>query len=58
MTQDTIKKLQSSKTLGELLKVIHDEYEVEKTTISPIVKGTIISGLQMAVKMTNCKKRT
>ena len=58
MTQDTIKKLQASKTLGELLKVIHDEYEVEKTIISPIVKGTIISGLQMAVKMTNCKKRT
>ena len=57
MTQETLTQLQNSKTLGELLSVINKKYKVETTTISPIVKGTIISGLTMAIKMTNCKER-
>jgi hypothetical protein len=57
MKQETLTQLQNAKTLGELLNVINQKYKVETTTISPIVKGTIISGLLMAVKMTNCKER-
>jgi hypothetical protein len=57
MNNKTISEMQNCKTLGELLNVINKNYKIETTTISPIVKGTIISGLAMAVKMTNCKER-
>jgi hypothetical protein len=57
MKAEILTQLQNAKTLGELLSVINKNYKVETTPISPIVKGTIISGLQMAVKMTNCKER-
>lgn len=57
MQEHVLKQLQSAQTLGELLKIIEKNYQVENTKISPIVRGTIISGLQMAVKMTNCKPK-
>ena len=57
MKAEILTQLQNARTLGELLSVINKNYKVETTPISPIVKGTIISGLQMAVKMTNCKER-
>ena len=57
MNAQTLKELQTAQTLGELLKVIERNYQVETTKISPIVRGTIITGLQMAVKMTNCKPK-
>lgn len=57
MEQEIIIQLQKAKTLGDMLAIIKDNYEVEKTTVSPITKGTIITGLQMAVKMTNCRRK-
>lgn len=57
MDEQTKSKLANCKTLGELLKVIEQNYQVESTFISPITKGTIITGLSMAVTMTKCKKR-
>jgi len=57
MNSKTISEMQNCKTLADLLNVINKNYKIETTTISPIVKGTIISGLAMAVKMTNCKER-
>lgn len=57
MEPEILHQLQQAKTLGELLKIIQSNYEVEKTPIASITRGTIISGLQMAVKMTNCKRK-
>ncbi|MEI8136118.1 MAG: hypothetical protein WCH21_02220 [Bacteroidota bacterium] len=57
MNKEILKQLQGAQNLGQLLDIIIANYEVEKTNISPIVKGTIISGLQMAVNMTKCKER-
>ena len=57
MNEETLNKLRNSNTLADMLNVLFDTYELEKTKVTPIVKGTIISGLTMAVKMTNPKKR-
>lgn len=58
MNEEILIKLRNSDTLGQMLKHLFDYYELENTKVTPIVKGTIISGLSMAVKMTNPKKRT
>jgi len=58
MDEATLNKLRNSDTLGQMLKHLFDVYELESTKVTPIVRGTIISGLTMAVKMTNPKKRT
>jgi hypothetical protein len=57
MDEQTLNKLRNSTTLAEMLSVLFDTYQLENTKVTPIVKGTIISGLTMAVKMTNPKKR-
>jgi len=57
MDSEILKQLQQAKTLGELLKIIQANFEVDTTQIAPITRGTIISGLQKAVKMTNCKRK-
>jgi len=57
MDEVTLNKLRNSTTLAEMLSVLFDTYQLENTKVTPIVKGTIISGLTMAVKMTNPKKR-
>ena len=57
MDEQTLNKLRNSTTLAEMLSVLFETYQLENTKVTPIVKGTIISGLTMAVKMTNPKKR-
>jgi hypothetical protein len=57
MNEETLNKLRNSNTLADMLNVLFDTYKLEETKVTPIVKGTIISGLTMAVKMTNPKKR-
>jgi len=57
MNEETLNKLRNSNTLADMLNVLFDTYKLEETKVTPIVKGTIISGLSMAVKMTNPKKR-
>lgn len=57
MRTEILLKLQGAKTLGDMLAIIQENYDVEKCNVTPIVRGTIISGLQMAVKMTNCKDK-
>jgi hypothetical protein len=57
MDEVTLNKLRNSNTLADMLNVLFDTYKLEETKVTPIVKGTIISGLTMAVKMTNPKKR-
>jgi hypothetical protein len=57
MRNEILVELQQAKTLGDMLDIIYENYEVDKTVISPITKGTIISGLQMAVKMTGVKDK-
>lgn len=57
MNEEILNKLRNSNTLADMLNVLFDTYKLEETKVTPIVKGTIISGLSMAIKMTNPKKR-
>jgi len=58
MSIDNYKReLDQAKTLGEVLKIVVKYYDVESCKISPITKGTIIYGLNTAVKITNCKMK-
>jgi len=50
-------KLNSCKTVKDILDVINENFETEKTVLSPITKAVFIQGLNKAIIMTNCKQR-
>lgn len=57
MKEETLKQLREADTLGAMLRILFNTYDLDSTKVTPIVKGTIISGLSAAVKMCNPKPK-
>ena len=57
MKPEILLQLQKANTLGELLDTIKKNYDIENCKLMPLTKATVINGLSIAVKMTNCKQR-
>ncbi len=57
MDEEVKVKLFKAKSVGEMLRILSDYYDLDSVSPGVVVKGLIVSGLQSAINMTKPKKR-
>ncbi len=57
MDEDVKLKLWQAKSVGEMLRILTEQYDLDNAHPGQIVKNLLISGLASAIKMVNPKRR-